>query len=129
MVIFVVAIPITIPCGPCAQEAAQDGPDTYYASVDWLEDGRLRSLPAEDLLKRLPADYDHSFLLVIDNLTTQRHEFPILVIDLVVQPGRVFRAVPSQIQSIENNLSIANMDFRDFADSVDSDGIFRGFST
>jgi hypothetical protein len=35
--------------------------------------------------------------------------------------------LPSQIQAIENNLSIANMDFEDFADSVDADGVFRGF--
>ena len=26
-----------------------------------------------------------------------------------------------------NNLSIANMDFDDFANSVDHDGVFRGF--
>ncbi|HLF89873.1 MAG TPA: hypothetical protein VI451_13065 [Anaerolineales bacterium] len=41
--------------------------------------------------------------------------------------GREFRAIPSQIQGIENNLSIANMDFEEFADSVDEDGVFRGF--
>jgi len=29
--------------------------------------------------------------------------------------------------SVENNLSIANMDFSEFADNVDKDGIFRGF--
>jgi Domain of unknown function (DUF6924) len=29
--------------------------------------------------------------------------------------------------SVENNLSIANMDFEDFADATDDDGIFRGF--
>jgi hypothetical protein len=28
---------------------------------------------------------------------------------------------------IENNLSIANMDFEEFAENVDDDGIFRGF--
>jgi hypothetical protein len=31
------------------------------------------------------------------------------------------------VQSIENNLSIANMDFAEFADSVNEDGVFRGF--
>jgi hypothetical protein len=35
--------------------------------------------------------------------------------------------VPAQIQGIENNLSIANMDFDDFAGAVDSGGVFRGF--
>jgi hypothetical protein len=38
------------------------------------------------------------------------------------------RALPDQIQGIENNLSIANMDFSDFADAVDDDGTMRGFS-
>jgi len=28
---------------------------------------------------------------------------------------------------VENNLSLANMDFEEFADSVDADGVFRGF--
>jgi hypothetical protein len=28
---------------------------------------------------------------------------------------------------VENNLSIANMDFQDFVDYVDLDGVFRGF--
>jgi hypothetical protein len=28
---------------------------------------------------------------------------------------------------VENNLSISNLDWEDFADAVDSDGVFRGF--
>jgi hypothetical protein len=28
---------------------------------------------------------------------------------------------------VENNLSIANMGFEEFANAVDKDGIFRGF--
>jgi len=51
----------------------------------------------------------------------------VLVIDLYADRGRTFRAIPSQIQGIKNNLSIANMDFFEFADNVDADGIFRGF--
>jgi hypothetical protein len=29
--------------------------------------------------------------------------------------------------SVENNLSLANMDFEEFANAVDVDGLFRGF--
>jgi hypothetical protein len=39
----------------------------------------------------------------------------------------MFRVIPSQMWSVENNLSIANMDFFEFADAVGDDGIFRGF--
>ncbi|MBB1512749.1 hypothetical protein H5399_09050 [Tessaracoccus sp. MC1627] len=40
--------------------------------------------------------------------------------------GRTFRAIPQEIEPITANLSIANMDFSDFADYADADGIFRG---
>lgn len=43
------------------------------------------------------------------------------------QVGRTFRAIPREVEPITVNLSLANMDFRDFADSADADGIFRGF--
>jgi hypothetical protein len=64
---------------------------------------------------------------VVDSVTIAHPDFPVLVIDLNSERGRGFRTVPSQVQAIENNLSIANMDFFEFADSVDKDGIFRGF--
>jgi hypothetical protein len=50
-----------------------------------------------------------------------------LVVDLHDKPGRIFRVVPAEIGNVENNLSIANMGFDEFADAVDKDGIFRGF--
>ena len=99
----------------------------YYANVDLLDDIEFENLAAEDLLARLPGDYPHSFLLVVDCVTIRPPEFPVLVIDLYADRGRSFRAIPSEIQGIENNLSIANMDFFEFADNVDEDGIFRGF--
>jgi hypothetical protein len=54
-------------------------------------------------------------------------EHPILVVDLFDEPGRTFRVVPSEMWSVENNLSIANMGFEDFVGAVDRDGVFRGF--
>lgn len=41
--------------------------------------------------------------------------------------GRTFRCVVPEVASIEANLSIANMDFHEFADSTEPDGVFRGF--
>jgi hypothetical protein len=38
-----------------------------------------------------------------------------------------FRCIPAEMWGVENNLNIANMDWEDFADEVDADGIFRGF--
>ena len=50
-----------------------------------------------------------------------------MVMDLYTERGRAFRVIPSEIEGVENNLSLANMDFGEFADSADRDGIFRGF--
>ena len=49
------------------------------------------------------------------------------MVDLYGSRGRSFRATPSQIQAIQNNLSIANMGFEEFAEAVGEGGIFRGF--
>jgi hypothetical protein len=102
--------------------------DPFYANVDPLDDIDFANLAPEDLVARVPGEFPHSFVLVVDAITVTHPEFPVLVIDLHADRGRSFRAIPSQIQSIENNLSIANMDFSEFADSVDEDGLFRGFA-
>ena len=66
-------------------------------------------------------------MFVVDSTTMAHEEHPVAVLDLWHQPGRTFRVIPSQMWSVENNLSISNMDFFEFADAVDDDGIFRGF--
>ena len=103
--------------------------DAFYANVQFLEEEEFRGLSTEDLLSRVPGDYNHSFLFVVDNITIAHPENPILVVDLRRERGRSFRAIPAAIQSIENNLSISNMDFFEFANAAGEDGIFRGFGT
>jgi hypothetical protein len=104
-----------------------EGNDHFRAYVEFVEDIEFRDLTTKQLLARVPSDYKHIFLLLVDKTATQDAEFPILVLDLGRDRGRTFRAIPSRIQSIENNLSIANMSFFEFADNVDEDGVFRGF--
>jgi hypothetical protein len=66
-------------------------------------------------------------MFVVDRTALSHGDQPILVMDLYAEPGRTFRVIPSEMWSVENNLSLANMDFAEFADSTDADGIFRGF--
>jgi hypothetical protein len=40
--------------------------------------------------------------------------------------GRTFRCAVSAVGSVEANLALANLDFGDFADRLDRDGVFRG---
>jgi hypothetical protein len=68
-----------------------------------------------------------SCLFVVDRVSLTDVEHPILVLDLGEETGRAFRVIPSQMKSLSDNLAIANMDFYEFAESVDADGAFRGF--
>jgi hypothetical protein len=109
------------------RQPVHDAGEDFFAYVEFLDSDDFRDLAEPELLARVPGGYRHSFLFVVDTVAIQSPEFPILVIDLIHERGRTFRAIPSQIQGIENNLSIANMDFFEFADNVDQDGVFRGF--
>lgn len=101
-----------------------EGPQAHVTMVD---DPAFADLTPEQLIDRLPPDGHGSFVLVADREAMTKPDHPILVVDASDQRGRTFRAVPSQIQVIENNLSIANCDWEDFADHVDDDGVFRGY--
>lgn len=116
----------------------------FMANVVFIQDESFADLSGTKLVRSLPDGYQGYFVFVIDRETMSSKEHSLLVIGFApqgddlqafnrkpsqTQEGEIksFRAIPSTVQSIENNLSIANMDFEDFAKSVDSDGIFRGF--
>ena len=69
---------------------------------------------------------NHAILLLADAETMAGAERSLLCVD-ASDPDRTFRVVPAALWGVENNLSIANMDFDEFADHVDGDGVFRGF--
>jgi hypothetical protein len=102
--------------------------DDFRAYVSFLDDHRFANLATEILLALVSEDSDHSFFFVVDSLTVSSPEHPILAVDCLDQPGRTFRVVPREMWSVENNLSLSNMGFEEFAESVDEDGVFRGFS-
>ena len=100
----------------------------FGAQVEFVDDGAYRGVTKEQLVKLIPqGDQRPFFFMIVDDVTVRSPEHPILVVDLWREPGREFRAVPAAVQAVENNLSIANMDFAEFAGAVDEDGIFRGF--
>jgi|SRR6266498_684215 len=111
----------------CATILEPVGDFHFLANVEFLDDMQYADITKGQLLELIPKNYDHSFIIVADQTAISNPDHPLLVVDLYEKSGREFRAIPSQIQGIENNLSIANMDFDEFADSVDADGVFRGF--
>ena len=99
----------------------------FRAYVEFLSDPEYHGITLEQLLSLIPQGSDHTFIFIVDQITLSQPDNPILVVDLIREPGRTFRVIPSEMWGVENNLSIANMDFEEFVDAVDEDGVFRGF--
>lgn len=112
----------------------------FFAHVRYVNEERYRDKEISDLVLSFPDHYPGMFCFVVDQECIENPEHPVLVVGFYPSDNesfdrlprntpagdiRAFRALPSQIQSIENNLSVANMDFEEFADSVDEDGVFR----
>jgi hypothetical protein len=116
----------------------------FFANVHFVEQRTYENLTPQKMVELLPEDYPGYFFFLVDDQAIQHPMHPILVVDFSpswdetpagendIQERhacvpRTFRAIPSTIQSIENNLSLGNMDFHDFAAAASDDGIFRGF--
>jgi hypothetical protein len=122
--------------------AQKDSGFEFFAHVKFVSNEKFRDKDPRDIVLSLPDNYSFHFCFVVDRESIVNQDHPVLVVgfyptDLEAfgRPPRVtpvaeikaFRALPSQIQGIENNLSIANMDFEEFANAADKDGVFRGF--
>lgn len=124
-----------------SEEEAGEG--DYAPYVDQVEDRYFDGATPASISATWDRSRDVSgYVLLADARSIREaaagHEITVLYLDLTPTPedetefgwkyGRSFRVVTSEIASIETNLSIANMDFDEFADEVDPDGVFRGFA-
>lgn len=108
------------------EAATAPSADGFQANLTFVSDPAFAEMTAEQVTGLPRAEY-RSFLFLVDNVTITSPEMPVVVVDLLHEPGRWFRVVPSEIWGVENNLSIANMDFFEFANHADPYGVFRGF--
>jgi hypothetical protein len=99
----------------------------FQANVKFVDDAKYDGFSVERVLELFPEGSNHTFIFLVDDKTIKEPEHPVLCIDLFDKRGRTFRVIPSAMWGVENNLAIANMDFAEFADNADADGVFRGF--
>lgn len=105
------------------------GEDGFGASVTLIDDQRFRGIGVSDAMGLLPAAYKHPILVLADTTALTDHGIPLKVVSLRESPGRCIRVMARELQTVEVNLSLANMDFDEFAAATDGDGVFRGFGT
>lgn len=111
----------------CSLIASPIGRDGFLAYVTFVSDSGFAEVTAEKLAAHRPEGYPHSFIIMADATTFADPEQSLLVVDLLDKPGRTFRSLPTRIQAIENNLSLGNMGFEEFAGDANAGGVFRGF--
>lgn len=109
----------------------QGGDTEFSAYLTCIDNPENDGLTVDALLDAIGESSLH-YAFLVDAETVSNPEMPIVAVytgpdEPERSRGRTFRVVPSEMWGVENNLSIANMDFESFADSVDEDGVFRGF--
>jgi hypothetical protein len=109
-----------------ARAAVAENDDGFQARLAIVDDPGFDGSAAERLARLAATETLHACLFLADATTMIHADHPLLSLDLR-PPGRSFRVMPAALWGVENNLAIANMDFEEFADAVDEDGIFRGF--
>lgn len=112
-----------------ALQAAIDG-FSWRGAATYVSDPAFAGATVQTLVEADTAAEDDekvTYLFLADAATMTDDEHPLLAVDLYTEPGRTFRLPPRWFADVSTNLSIANMDFDEFADVTDESGAFRGF--
>jgi hypothetical protein len=99
----------------------------FSANVRFIDEEQYSGLTGQEVLQRVSGLTEYGCVFVADAIAMSSVEHHLLVLDPSNPEWMTFRVVLSEAWGVENNLSLANMDYSEFADSVDSDGVFRGF--
>ncbi|MCR1783259.1 hypothetical protein KVF89_12000 [Nocardioides carbamazepini] len=120
-------------------DVVADG-DEYTANLEAISDVGFDTITPETLANAWPREHP-GYVILADQRSMREamsgEDPTVVLVDLSADEedeeefgwvfGQAFRCVASEVASVEANLSIANMDFAEFADAVDDDGVFRGF--
>ena len=101
--------------------------DGFLAQLAIVDDKSLDGETVDGIVAAISAGAAYAVLFVADQVTLREPEHPILCITLPLS-ARHFRVIPGALWSVENNLSLANLDFEDFCEAAGPDGIYRGFA-
>ena len=95
----------------------------FRTDAELLDDMAFRDLSMLQVLNRIPDDYENKLLVIVDEVTISTPRHPVLVVDLVDEPGRSLRAEPTAVESIVDNITCATLRFASFAYYTDDDGM------
>jgi hypothetical protein len=106
--------------------------DGFLAYVHIVDDPTYSDLTTEQVVSLAPA---RGFLMIVaDKTALTAPKIPLLAVlpyeeddDETEQDQGELRVIAEKLWSIQNNISLGNMDWEEFVDAADDDGVFRGF--
>ena len=121
-------------------EVSRENEESYTANLEPISDTAFDGVTPQDLASAWPRDL-HGYVILADQRSMEEAKADgkptVASVDRSASEedeeefgdvfGAAFRAESGEVASIEANLSLANMDFSEFAESVGDEGIFRGF--
>ncbi|MGW8884617.1 DUF6924 domain-containing protein [Streptomyces sp. NPDC055749] len=120
------------------------GDSKFEPSVHLVDDPAWADLTPDEVLKEARQDENLSVVFLADRVTMHSADHALLALDIAEEEDldpmyyqelidsrlpREFRTVPAGVHDVHANLSIANMDFAEFAEAAfaDPDRIYRPF--
>lgn len=102
--------------------------DGFRAYMEVVDDPAWEIVDWEQLRDAVLAAENQAAVLFVVDHDALEPDCPILVVDLDEALRQPFRFVAREQWGVDNNLNLANMDREDFAESADTDSVFRGFA-
>lgn len=114
-------------------------PEGLLTNLRIIDDSSYEGATAGQLLDLVPEEAGYPYFAIADAVTAEPAEREqhrsLLIVDNGYydgeedeeESGGTFRALVSELPSIDANLSIANLEFVDYLEEADEDGVFRGF--
>src|SRR5215469_14387294 len=73
----------------------QEPTDPFIFNMEIVDDRANSGATAKQIMTALPVEYPHSFIVLADNNSMSGPDYPLLVVDVLGEAGRRFRAAAS----------------------------------
>ena len=105
----------------------RENPDGFAANLTVVSNPAWASASAKDVLTAHASDKERVVAFVFDAAAVSDEKHSLLCINLASKKKvRTMRVLPSEVWSVENNLTLGNMEWNDFASAL-KEGVFEGF--
>ena len=104
----------------------RENSDGFVANLTVVSDPAWASASVTDIQTAHAGDKERVVAFVFDATAASDEKHSLLCINLASKKVRTMRVLPSEVWSVENNLSLGNMEWSDFASAL-KEGVFVGF--